>query len=98
MNDWQSFMLAICERPQDIDLHLVAADWLEEQGDVRGEFIRCQVELAFLESKAGGEHDGRKNNLCDKCCLTTTLRRRERELFEKYGKLWVCQALGIPLK
>jgi uncharacterized protein (TIGR02996 family) len=40
MEDEQSFLQAIRERPDDTALRLVFADWLEEQGDPRGELIR----------------------------------------------------------
>jgi uncharacterized protein (TIGR02996 family) len=42
------FLRAILDEPDD-DVHrLVYADWLEERGDPRGEFIRAQVEAAAL--------------------------------------------------
>jgi uncharacterized protein (TIGR02996 family) len=43
-----SFLRTIRERPEDDGPRLVYADWLEEQGDPRGEFIRIQCELARL--------------------------------------------------
>jgi uncharacterized protein (TIGR02996 family) len=47
MNE-QAFLQAIKDRPDDDDLLLVYADWLEERGDQRAEFLR------FLGSIAGG--------------------------------------------
>lgn len=44
----QSLLDAIIARPEDDDLRLVYADWLEEHGEVRGEFIRLQCELSQL--------------------------------------------------
>jgi uncharacterized protein (TIGR02996 family) len=42
------FLRAILDEPDD-DVHrLVYADWLEERGDPRGEFIRAQVRAAAL--------------------------------------------------
>jgi uncharacterized protein (TIGR02996 family) len=42
------FLRAILDEPDD-DVHrLVYADWLDERGDPRGEFIRAQVEAAAL--------------------------------------------------
>ena len=40
MNDEASFLQAMQKNPEDNALRLVFADWLEEQGDSRGELIR----------------------------------------------------------
>ena len=40
------FLQAILADPDDDTPRLIYADWLEEQGDPRGEFIRVQCELA----------------------------------------------------
>jgi len=40
MNDEAAFTRAMQERPDDNALRLIFADWLEEQGDPRGELIR----------------------------------------------------------
>jgi uncharacterized protein (TIGR02996 family) len=45
MNDRESFLQAIRANPDDDHLRLIYADWLEERGDPRGEFIRVQIEL-----------------------------------------------------
>jgi uncharacterized protein (TIGR02996 family) len=42
----EAFLQSIREDPDDDGLRLIYADWLEERGDPRGEFIRVQVELA----------------------------------------------------
>src|SRR5262245_20631701 len=42
MDTEQSFMKAILEAPEDDGIRLVFADWLEERGDPRAEFIRVQ--------------------------------------------------------
>jgi uncharacterized protein (TIGR02996 family) len=44
------YLQAILENPEDDDFRLIFADWLEEQGDPRGEFIRTQCELATMTS------------------------------------------------
>jgi uncharacterized protein (TIGR02996 family) len=62
------FMEAIRERSDDRERWLIFADWLEEQGDPRGELIRLQVHLAELPA----EEPGRE-----------TLVAREFELFHK---------------
>jgi uncharacterized protein (TIGR02996 family) len=43
-----AFLQAILEDPDDDGLRLIFADWLEEQGQPRGEFIRTQCTLAGL--------------------------------------------------
>ncbi len=40
------FLQAILDDSDDDSLRLIYADWLEERGDPRGEFIRIQCELA----------------------------------------------------
>src|SRR5436305_312137 len=44
----EAFLQSICENPEDDAVRLIYADWLEENGDPCGEFIRAQVELALL--------------------------------------------------
>ena len=44
----QAFLRAICEAPDDDAPRLVYADWLEERGYLRGEFIRVQCMYARL--------------------------------------------------
>src|SRR5437667_9755119 len=43
MADLAGFLQAIRDDPDDDDVRLVFADWLEEQGAPRGAFIRTQV-------------------------------------------------------
>jgi uncharacterized protein (TIGR02996 family) len=51
----QAFLQAILDSPDDDAPRLVYADWLEERGDPRGEFIRLQCALARMD-----EHDPRR--------------------------------------
>jgi uncharacterized protein (TIGR02996 family) len=44
----EAFLQAVVESPDDDAPRLVYADWLEERGDPRGEFIRVQCRLARL--------------------------------------------------
>jgi type IV pilus assembly protein PilB len=44
----EAFLQAILEAPEDDTPRLIYADWLEEQGDPRGEFIRLQAQLARM--------------------------------------------------
>jgi uncharacterized protein (TIGR02996 family) len=46
MNDDSAFIRAIVARPDDDTVRLVYADWLEERGDPRGEFLRLEAALA----------------------------------------------------
>jgi uncharacterized protein (TIGR02996 family) len=48
MNDDNHFVQAILASPDDANLRLVYADWLEERGDPRAEFLRTEAELADL--------------------------------------------------
>jgi uncharacterized protein (TIGR02996 family) len=46
MNHHDAFVEAILEAPDDDAERLIYADWLTEQGDPRGDFIRVQIHLA----------------------------------------------------
>src|SRR5262245_38736778 len=48
MTDHEAFLRGILQHPDDDAPRQVYADWLEERGDPRGEFIRVQCELARL--------------------------------------------------
>jgi uncharacterized protein (TIGR02996 family) len=79
MSGQAAFLKAVIAAPDDDLPRLIYADWLDERGDPRGEFIRCQIELEqYRPLVVNGEtYD-----------VTTTgdaghadaLRRREREL------------------
>lgn len=45
-NEEDALLAAIVAAPDDDAPRLVYADWLQERGDARGEFIRLQIELA----------------------------------------------------
>jgi uncharacterized protein (TIGR02996 family) len=47
----EAFRRAILAEPDRDDLRLVLADWLEERGDLRGEFLRIQSALTGLPKK-----------------------------------------------
>jgi uncharacterized protein (TIGR02996 family) len=49
MTDRDAFLKTIIENPEEDTPRLVFADWLEEQGEPRGEFIRIQCALAHME-------------------------------------------------
>jgi uncharacterized protein (TIGR02996 family) len=49
--DWPAFLAAICAEPDEDTPRLVAADFLEENGEpARAAFIRIQIALANLET------------------------------------------------
>src|SRR5262249_44707209 len=57
------FLAAICAAPEDDDVRLVYADWLEEQGEsLQAEYVRAEVEV----SKIRDEHDTRRHFLFDR--------------------------------
>src|SRR5262249_2869178 len=73
-----AFLADIIANPDDDDLRLVYADWLEDHGQPeRAEFIRLQIEVA---RRTGGE---------DSRWLIWKKRPREKELLEKHGKAWI---------
>jgi uncharacterized protein (TIGR02996 family) len=71
-----SFVQAIREAPTDLALRLVFADFLDEQGDPLGPFIRLQFELEPL-------HDSYTN------ARAKVLREREREMLKVYQNQWL---------
>jgi uncharacterized protein (TIGR02996 family) len=73
MTDDAAFLGAIRASPEDDCSRLVYADWLEEHGSPRGEFIRVQVALAHLP-----EDNDRWADLA----------AREQLLLERHGVEW----------
>lgn len=70
----QAFLRACRARPDEDTPRLVLADWLEEQGDPRGEFVRIQVQRARLP-----DWDPRQ----------TALARREAFLLGESQRSWL---------
>jgi uncharacterized protein (TIGR02996 family) len=86
MNQDEAFLQAIIDEPDDDALRLIYADWLMEQSNPRGEFIRLQVELTRpgLPAAMQGQY-----------------RARVRELLEANWEAWVSplrQAIAAPPK
>src|SRR5262249_27967980 len=73
MNQADAFVQAILDDPDDDSLRLIYADWLEERGDPRGQFIRLQYALAGMDAD-----DPRRR----------PLEARERVLLKEHGKVW----------
>jgi uncharacterized protein (TIGR02996 family) len=44
----RGFLEALAAQPEDDSVRLIYADWLEERGDLRGEYLRITVALARL--------------------------------------------------
>ncbi|MEK6237946.1 MAG: TIGR02996 domain-containing protein [Planctomycetales bacterium] len=72
MTQERMFLNEIIENPDDDAPRLVFADWLEERGDLRADFIRAQCELAKLP-----DHERRPD-----------LEAREQQLLFRHGKQW----------
>jgi uncharacterized protein (TIGR02996 family) len=72
--DHDAFLQAIVAEPDDDGLRLMYADWLEENGDPRGEFIRLQCALAGMRYG-----DPRRHGMDS----------RARELLARYGNGWL---------
>jgi uncharacterized protein (TIGR02996 family) len=70
----EELLRAVRDDPDDDAPRLVYADWLEERGDPRAEFIRVQCELARL-----GEGDPRRRRL----------RARERAILARHRAEWI---------
>lgn len=74
MSDEEAFLSEIVAAPDDDGPRLIYADWLEEQGDPRGTFIRTQCGIAKL-------HEGDVR--------LTKLRCVVRQLFEDNKARWI---------
>lgn len=75
MTDDRAFIDAILAAPDDTALRLVYADWLEERGDLRAEFLRLDV-----EARRGGGVPHRR---------VRKLRARLRELRPEISRDWL---------
>jgi uncharacterized protein (TIGR02996 family) len=74
MFDDDTFLAAVLEEPDNDTLRLIYADWLDEKGQVRGEFIRIQC------AKAKAADDDPSLPIWE---------ARERELLGKHEVDWV---------
>src|SRR5262245_61852946 len=77
-------LTAARDSPDDDGPRLVLADWLEEHGDPRGEFVRLQVNLAKLDPDDPA---------------AAPAQRRHDGLRQQYGPAWLGPlAVGAPLR
>ncbi|MBA4064195.1 MAG: hypothetical protein C0501_10865 [Isosphaera sp.] len=84
------FLAAIIADPADDTARLVAADWLDENGDPdRAEFVRAQIALYRLHPDYATDEAVRA--AFDPAAAA--LYRRERDLLGRYAKQWLA---GLP--
>ncbi len=94
MNHEADLLQEIIDQPDDDGLRLIAADFLDENGQPeRGEFIRVQVALAGVKKCKYSTVTYPNNHCCPPYCLDcrmhaqpkryAALRRRERELYKR---------------
>jgi uncharacterized protein (TIGR02996 family) len=69
-----AFLQDIKEHPYDETPRLILADWLEEQGDPRSEFLRLQLARRRLRSGGASWHE---------------LLQQERQLLSEHGEDWL---------
>lgn len=76
----EAFLQRIRAYPDDDAQRLIFADWLDEQGDPRGRFVRVQLALAALPPGAAEAHKWRAE---------------ERELLEAHRAEWEAPFRGL---
>lgn len=103
--EFAPFLAAIRENPNDDLPRTVFADALDETGEpeaaARARFIRLQCEIAqgddlceqSFPNRALGEMERSKCPVPRCRCRPCMLRRRERELLDKFGQTWREEAL-----
>jgi uncharacterized protein (TIGR02996 family) len=64
MSREQSLLEAIRENPHDDSLRLIYADWLEERGDPRSEFLRLECRIQRLP-EAGADYQALRQRLSE---------------------------------
>src|SRR5262245_1555069 len=69
----RAFLEDIKAHPEDDVPRLILADWLDERGDPRGEFLRVQCQMAASE---WGTSD------------SDALARRQRDLIAQHARAW----------
>jgi uncharacterized protein (TIGR02996 family) len=74
------FLQTIIDQPDDDAPRLIYADWLEDRGDPRAEFIRVQIELARMSTA-----DPRREKL----------QKREQVLLKKHEEEWAAPLRGV---
>ena len=85
-DDEKRFIDAILANPTDLSAREIYADWLEERGDVRAEFLRLEAQLADIE-----ERDPEFER------LTRELREKSAELLD-HNELWFMTLSRSPVE
>jgi uncharacterized protein (TIGR02996 family) len=85
MTEEDAFISEILASPRDDAPRLVFADWLEERGDPRGEFLRVSVRL---EALSGQEPPQEMKAKMRRVREAARLRQRLRELREVVPLAW----------
>ena len=75
-----AFLESICAEPEEDAPRLIFADWLDDRGDSRGQFIRVQIALSRMSDDA----DGRE-----------ALQNREATLLSRHRVKWSAPLRGI---
>jgi len=89
MSAEQGFLEQLAAQPGDDVTRLVYADWLDEQGDPRSQFLRTEHELAYL-----GETDARADSLKRK--LNEQMRSLSWDWLNIAGKRWDVWLMSVP--
>ncbi|HYT94003.1 MAG TPA: TIGR02996 domain-containing protein [Gemmataceae bacterium] len=85
MDEDAAFVAAVVADPSDNTLRLIYADWLEERGDPRGEYLRAAVMLDQLEAEQLGPHPEKKR---PRRAEIAHLKARMCELLFELGREW----------
>ena len=86
MSNYDALLYEVCKDPSSDVPRLVLADYLEERGDPRSEFIRVQCELVRTSHCVyGGQHPSFSRW---EDCRYCVLQRREGVLLEAHWKQW----------
>lgn len=80
MSDEAGFLRAIQEKPEDDDARLVYADWLEERGDIRGEYLRLERQLAHISLRLA-----QLREQIDQTWLASVSKRRQTSITGTWG-------------
>jgi uncharacterized protein (TIGR02996 family) len=84
VNEDEGFIRAIIAEPDDTSLRLIYADWLEERGDPRGEYLRIMCALAEMTEKNRS--------------YKRQLRARLQKLREGIGPAWFARIDCTPIE
>jgi uncharacterized protein (TIGR02996 family) len=92
--DEPAFLRAIADRPDDDDLLLVYADWLEERGDGRAEFLRLLGAIA--SGAAFGEQPVARDRLVHR--VNARLKRLRKAVDRGWAKQVIQLRSAAPLR